>query len=383
MENACGSAPRSLTVDKAKACCDDLLNSSWLREAEALQIWRPLGMVSALDYMERVLGFAPRTAKERLRVARALGALPELERALETGELAFSAVRELTRVASATTEHDWIERARGKNLREIEELVAGHQQGDMPDDPPTPELRTHRIELEVSAATFARLRQARAALADEHGRHLDDDDFVAALAECSLEGRARQPGTAKFQVAISVCPKCRAGSQDGAGAVVAIDAATIERAECDAQRIGTVDGEAPARAMQDVPPATARLVWRRDHGRCRVPGCRSARGLEIHHIVRRADGGSHEPTNLVLLCSACHKAHHDRRLTISGMAADLRVQRAPVGAFTTTRTDTIDALVGMGWKPAIARAATDSALVELDPSVSLVDAIRAALRHCT
>jgi hypothetical protein len=33
-----------------------------LREAEALQIWRPLGMVSALDYLERELGYAPRTA---------------------------------------------------------------------------------------------------------------------------------------------------------------------------------------------------------------------------------------------------------------------------------------------------------------------------------
>ena len=34
----------------------DAEEARWLCEAEALQIWRPLGMVSMLDYLERVLG---------------------------------------------------------------------------------------------------------------------------------------------------------------------------------------------------------------------------------------------------------------------------------------------------------------------------------------
>ncbi|HEX2688337.1 MAG TPA: hypothetical protein VHN14_17020 [Kofleriaceae bacterium] len=74
-------------------------------------------MVSVLDYLERALGYAPRTAQDRLRVARALGTLPELTAALAGGELAFSAVRELTRVATPTTEASWLAAARGKNLR--------------------------------------------------------------------------------------------------------------------------------------------------------------------------------------------------------------------------------------------------------------------------
>src|SRR6185295_3179074 len=106
----------------------------WLREAEALQIWRPLGMVSALDYLERVLGYAPRTAQDRLRVARALGDLPRLEAAFASGRFAFSAVRELTRVATPSTESAWLHAAAGKNLRQIEELVAHRKPGDGPDD---------------------------------------------------------------------------------------------------------------------------------------------------------------------------------------------------------------------------------------------------------
>src|SRR4051812_2569431 len=68
-------ALRSLAQRRAAL---DAEEARWLREAETCQIWRPLGMVSAIDYMERVLGYSPRTAQERLRVARALGNLPEL-----------------------------------------------------------------------------------------------------------------------------------------------------------------------------------------------------------------------------------------------------------------------------------------------------------------
>jgi hypothetical protein len=303
----------------------------WLRKAEALQIWKPLGMVNALDYMERVLGYAPRAAQERLRVARALGDLPELGEALAEGELSFSAVRELSRVATRGTEAEWIIAARDRNLREIEELVAGHRPGDLPEDPADPDIRTRVVSFELRPDTFAALRQARAALEDEHGRHLDDDELVAALAACVLDG-APSDGRAKHQLAVVVCERCGQGWQDGAGVRVAIDAAAVELAECNAQHIGSLDADTPERAHQDVPPAVARLVLRRDGKRCRVPGCRSARGLDIHHIVRRADGGTHEPSNLVLVCSACHRAHHDGRLTISGTADELEVRRAHVGA---------------------------------------------------
>ena len=53
-----------------------------------------------------------------------------------------------------------------------------------------------------------------------------------------------------------------------------------------------------------------------------TPGCRSARNLEIHHIVRRADGGTHDPSNLSIRCGSCHAAHHRGALTISGVAPD-------------------------------------------------------------
>jgi hypothetical protein len=333
-------------------------------------------MVSAIDYMERVLGYAPRSAQERLRVARALGTLPQLTAALACGELPFSAVRELTRVATPATEAAWVAAATGKNLRQLEDLVADHRPGDNPDDPPDPEARVRVVRFELSAETFALLRQARAVLDSEHDSHLSDDRLIATLCSAVLDGApATEPtGRAKFQIAVTVCERCRQGWQHGAGAKIAIGPAAVERATCDAQHLGSIDGDPPARAYQDVPPSVARLVWRRDGGRCRVPGCRSARGMELHHVIHRADGGSHDAANLVLVCSSCHQAHHAGALTITGTADHLEVRRsaephsiarthahvgagaggsAHVGApkldAAIVRAQTTDALVGLGW----------------------------------
>src|SRR5215510_8813381 len=327
--------PRWCTVDRAlraialRRATLDADEARWLRDAEALEIWRPLGMVSALDYLERVLGYAPRSAYDRLRVARALGDLPELTATLAGGELPFSAIRELTRVATPTTETAWIAAATGKNLRQIEELVADHHPGDRPDDPPDPKARRHVVRFELSAETFARLRQARTVLDDEHGTNLADDAFVATLCNAVLDGasQAEPTGRAKFQIAMTVCERCRQGWQEGAGAQIAVCAAAVDRAMCDAQHIGSIDGDEPERAYQDIPPSVARLVWRRDGGRCRVPGCRSSRGLELHHLIHRADGGAHDASNIALVCSACHQSHHDGRLTISGPAEQIEVRR--------------------------------------------------------
>jgi hypothetical protein len=450
---------RALRAIRRRRAALDAEEARWLREAEKLQIWRPLGMVSALDYMERVLGYAPRTAQDRLRVARALGDLPKLTAALAADELAFSAVRELTRVVTPGTEAAWIVAAAGKNLRQIEELVADHRPGDRPDDPPDPQARTHVVRFELAAATFALLRQARRVVDDEHGTNLSDDGFVATLCSAVLDGAtsAETTGRTKYQIAMTVCQRCRQGWQEGAGAQVAIEPAAIDRAMCDAQHIGSIDSVVPERAYQDISPSTARLVWRRDGGRCRVPGCRSARGLEIHHLVHRADGGSHEASNLCLLCSACHLAHHRGALTITGTADQLEVRRpgqapqtgGPVPGASSTpmiavsagaHVDTSDvtrkdadslpvdanrpvmsadpaahvgapsvrssvpagteiktmsrldaailctqartALTGLGWKPAIARAAVDAAVAANGAETTLKRLIFESLRRC-
>lgn len=119
-----------------------------------------LGFGSFGEYIERLFGYTRRTVQEKLRVAEALLELPSLAHALDTGELGWSAARELTRVAVADTEQQWLELANGKTLRQLEELVAGKRPGDEPSavglSPPT----RHVLRFEVEPETFALFREA-------------------------------------------------------------------------------------------------------------------------------------------------------------------------------------------------------------------------------
>jgi hypothetical protein len=116
-------AKRRATLDAEEAAC--------LVRAEAMQIWRQCGYVHLGEYLERELGYGPRAGMDRMRVARALVALPLTAEAMAKG-LPYSAVRELVRVMTPATEHAWLERIRGCNLREVEKAVQGHGPGSMP-----------------------------------------------------------------------------------------------------------------------------------------------------------------------------------------------------------------------------------------------------------
>lgn len=54
--------------------------------------------------------------------------------------------------------------------------------------------------------------------------------------------------------------------------------------------------------------AMVEYVMERDGHRCSICGCPD--NLEVHHIIRRADGGSNNPVNLKLLCRKCHDDMH-------------------------------------------------------------------------
>jgi len=58
----------------------------WLLVARETGAHRELGYGSFTEYLERRLGYAPRTARERIRVAEKLTQLPQLRAALARGE---------------------------------------------------------------------------------------------------------------------------------------------------------------------------------------------------------------------------------------------------------------------------------------------------------
>jgi hypothetical protein len=314
-------ALRSLAQQQAALDADEM---HWLRIAEQQKAWPALGYVHGLEYLEDVFGYAPRTAMERLRVARELGELPQLEDALRVGELSYSVVRELTRVATPETVEAWLEQARGRRFRDVEQLVAGRRKGDKPEDAPDPALVKHRIVLELDGESFALWRHMQTII--EHGREqkLDDRELVLALGDRLVRETKVESGVAcvepEFLIQkISSCSGCERVWQDAGGVRVEVGRSVLERAECNALICDDEHGE---RAKRTLSRKIARLVLERAQHRCQVPGCRSSKHLAIHHIIFRAHGGTNAASNLIVLCDGHHRLLHDGLMTITGRAPD-------------------------------------------------------------
>jgi len=296
-----------------------------LRYAEELKLWRAFGFGHLLEYMERAMGYAPHTAAERLRVARAIGDLPVIAEALEKGELAHSAVRELSRVAVPDTEEVWLDAVRGKSLREIEAMVSGRRPGDLPTDETQPRLHRKTITIEISPETYDLWRRMHALAAEEHGQRLSDDELITSVFRraYSDEHTSREgAGSPAYKIAIKQCPDCKRAWQYSGGRDIEIDPAVAECASCDAIHLGSLDAATPERITTTVTARKREQVLARDGHCCTVPGCRRNVGLDLHHIEFQSHGGGHELGNLSVLCDLHHRAVHRGKLVIRGTAPD-------------------------------------------------------------
>ncbi|MEO8549821.1 MAG: HNH endonuclease signature motif containing protein [Kofleriaceae bacterium] len=328
-------AKRRVALEAEEAKC--------LVEAEETRLYRRLGYTTMLEYMERELHYGPHAANERLRVAHALGDLPLIAELFGEGELCFSIVRELTRVATPATEQAFVQKAQGKTAHQVQQLVAGLKPGDNPEAAPDPTRITKRVVIEVSVETYAIWRRTKTTLDEERGERLSDDEFVRTLCRrtsAAPEGELTPPAV---QTAVTTCRSCKQTFIEGAGEALPVDEATAARLTCDAEHIGDLESDDLTRVTSVIPAAIRRKVFHRDHFACAVPGCRSTQHLDVHHITHRQHGGNHSMKNLMLACFGCHQRHHEGRLIITGHAPD-HLQ------FTWKRDDDVEsAMSGPSW----------------------------------
>jgi hypothetical protein len=375
-----------LAARKARA---DAEEGRWLLAAWRAAVHVHVGCANFAEYVERLLGYQPRSTQEKLRVATALEELPELAQALESGALNWCAVRELTRVAAPETEREWIAVARGKRVQQLAELVLGKRPGDVPCSPPDPTLRRHVLRFEVSPETFALFRDALSSLRRNSNEALDDDSALLALARHVLGGPG-DAGRASYQVVMNVCQQCGAGAQQANGELLDVAPEVVAMATCDCQQLAPrAEGvHVDARARQSIPPARRRAVLLRDRHRCRVPGCRNATFVDVHHIVLRSEGGGHDADNLLTLCGAHHRAAHVGALRVEGGASDgLRFFHAD-GSVYGERIDPValdahskvfSALRNMGFRESEARAALEHLREERVCPAGFKELLRSAL----
>lgn len=137
-------ATTAASIDAAK---HSLLTT--IRTFDDLKGWAAQGATSCAAWLSWRIGVGLGAAREQVRVARRLAELPQIDAALKSGELSYTKVRAMTRVATAANEELLMHQARGSTGAQLERICAAFVRlpdGDRPTDPERRYVRkrTHR-----------------------------------------------------------------------------------------------------------------------------------------------------------------------------------------------------------------------------------------------
>ena len=281
-------------------------------------------------------------ARENVRVAHALEELPLTTEAMKSGQLSYTKVRTMTRVATPETEATLLKYAQATSAARLEWLARGwktlSRDGELAAEEVRHQSRTFsvaidadgmyvvrgRLEPEVGAVLMRAIEAASDALyrgedADARPRNRQRRaDAVGLVAERALaagfgggSGRAERYQVVVHSDAATLAERGETGRSELDG--VRVSAETSRRMACDAARVamGRRDGEVVSvgRRTRTIPPHLRRALEERDRG-CRYPGCAS-RFTEAHHVKHWADGGETSLANTILLCRRHHRLVHE------------------------------------------------------------------------
>ena len=337
--------------------------------------WELDGHRSCAHWLAFRTGIDLGAAREKVRTARVLVGLPETSASMARGELSFSQVRALSRVARPDNEHELLELARGCTTTQLERMVRGWKRTNRKDEAALErarqESRTFSIFPDLDGMYVVRgklppevgllLMRAIEAASDQIYREQPVEaleaekasaqrraDALALLAERAMAaglgggGRAREgaaegdrtgddapvSGTRaeRYQVVLHVDaetlsaeggPTACGGGCPGRSELddgTRVSAETSRRLSCDAGLVRMRHG--PDGQILDVGRRTRTIppALRRAL-EARDRGCRfpgcGLRFTDGHHVRHWADGGETSMTNCLLLCKFHHTLVHE------------------------------------------------------------------------
>jgi hypothetical protein len=347
--------------------------------------WHDTGCRTCAEWVSWRCAIAPRAAREHVRVAHSLRELPRIAEAFRAGQLSYSKVRALTRVAEPHCEDELLHFARYATAAQLERIVRGYRRVTRQEASRAHEraylawhrdedgslCRNGRLAAEDGALFLRALEQAQDALADEAWRRAREQreggsaeprtqdegqgkggsaeppapprpthvQALAAVAESALaSGGAALSGGERYQVVIHADADALTGESSTGGCELAdgssLAGESARRLACDASVIPIREGDGKplsiGRKRRTIPPALRRALESRDRT-CRFPGCERSRFTDGHHIRHWAHGGETSLANLVRLCRYHHRLVHENGYAIEPRPSGDLLFRHPGG----------------------------------------------------
>ncbi|MFA5890160.1 MAG: DUF222 domain-containing protein [Actinomycetota bacterium] len=366
-------------------------------EFDAREGWAGWGIRSCSQWLAWRCGFSDVAAREHVRVARALRALPKVHEAFARAEITYSKVRAITRVACSETEEILLEWARHATAAQLDRVVRGYRLAKSVknaserhrrralewfyDDEGVLVVRA-RLDPEDGAVVVRALEAAVAELEREEahaGTPIEEagpDVPAGASPEgpCDSEGSSPQQqrrADALTQVCQSflTSPTREISLRDDVPralivlhvdpAALATDAGerceleagppvaseTARRLACDATLLVAHDGPfgevaSIGRRSRVVPRGMRRALRARDRT-CRFPAC-TARRVDAHHIRHWSRGGETSLENLVLLCRRHHRLVHEGGFVMEDAGFQRFAFRRSDGSIMDARPPVVD-----------------------------------------
>jgi hypothetical protein len=328
---------------------------SLLAELDRRNGWAEWGVKSCAHWLNWKCGIDLGAARERVRVARALGGLPKVAAAMADGRLSYAKVRAMTRVADAGNEDYLLNIALCGTASHVENVVRGYrraldaeeltreaiQQRDqclwLFTEPDGSIVIKGRLPAEVGALFRRALEAAEDALPipenvsaetsseeDRLRRRKKPVEALATIAESFLaNGPKDLSGADRQQIVVHVDAETLIHGHAGRCELEhgpSIAAETARRLACDAGVVKILENEKGeplnvGRKTRTIPPGIRRALNARDHG-CRFPGCSFKRYVDGHHVKHWAHGGETSLANLVTLCRFHHRLVHEGRVVV-------------------------------------------------------------------
>jgi len=305
--------------------------------------WLKWGFSNCADWLHWRCDLSLSAAREKIRVAHALKTLPAIASAFSSGELSYSKVRALSRVAHCEKEDALLAFALNTTAARVEERCRELRCGTA--DSVTEAnrayanrgLRIHRdpsrgtltitVELPLEAGELIdqALAKAREASTSQGPEFADESwaaqqaDALVTMATAYLTGQreASTGSSENYQVTVHVD---RSALSEGHGRS-GLPIESVRRLCCDGETVVIVEDEHGeplnvGRKTRTVPTAIKRALWSRDKG-CVFPGCRNKRFVDAHHIQHWSAGGETSLDNLLLLCTRHHRLVHEGGFSIA------------------------------------------------------------------
>ena len=262
----------------------------YLHDMQTRGVHQVLGFRSAAHFAMERLDMCRAKAHKLVAVGSALRGLRVVDHAFATGQVSWSKVTLLCRVATEDTEREWVLKAQELAYRQLEWLVRSSAPGDRPPKGGggLAKVKFH-VHAELGALEYEIWEQAKRKLAEERGTSVGDADLIIELGRIPVDGSC-------FQVMVD--PEAKTvQTEDGP--------------------VPLSDGEMESVVSDATPQLTKgqrNRILTRDGQRCRC--CGSRRSLQVHHIRFVSHGGKSTADNLLTLCSYCHGRIHEGFLRI-------------------------------------------------------------------